>query len=374
MVRAMADALKDQFNRDTVRRIGAELQAAHPAFDVTAFVRRAGGFEHLGLTDRGRHVSVAMRASLPAEVPAALDVIVRSFGPPLERTEDNGFTVFRYLPHAYFIAEHGLDHLDASVAAMHALTQRFTAEFTVRPFLERHTDAMLRVLARWATDPSPHVRRLVSEGTRPRLPWASRLTVFDRDPAPILALLTALRDDPSEYVRRSVANHLNDLTRADPARVLALAESWREGAPEARVKLLRHALRSLVKAGDARALAVLGAQRGAKVRVTGTLSPKRAVIGESLRVTVTVTSEEAAPADFVVDAAVHFVRADGSERPKVFKLRAVRLDPGASATFARTVSLRQHSTRTHHPGRHRVEALVNGSPTALGAVDVRAPK
>jgi len=368
----MADALKDQFNRDTVRRIADELRAAHPTLDVAAFVRRASRFDHLGLTDRGRHVCAAMREALPADVPAALDVIIRSLGPALERTEDNGFTVFRYLPHAYFIAEHGLEHLDASVAAMHALTQRFTAEFTVRPFHERHTEAMLPVLARWAVDPSPHVRRLVSEGTRPRLPWAPRLTAFDRDPSPVLALLTALRDDPSEYVRRSVANHLNDLTKADAPRVLALAEAWREGAPEARVKLLRHALRSLVKAGDARALAVLGARAGAKARVTGALSAKRVAIGESLRVTVTVTSEEPGPADYVIDAAVHFVRADGTTRPKVFKLRAVRLDPGASATVARTVSFRQHSTRTHHPGRHRVEALVNGAPTALGEVLVRA--
>lgn len=369
----MADALKDQFNAATVRRIAAELHAAHPALDVDAFVRRASRLGPLSLTERGRHVAAAMRAALPPDVPAALDVITRSFGPPLAQAEGHGMSVFRYLPHAYFIAEHGLDHLDASMAATHALTQRFTGEFTVRPFLERHTAAMLGVLARWAADPSEHVRRLVSEGTRPRLPWAPRLAVFERDPAPVLALLTALRDDPSEYVRRSVANHLNDLTKTHAPLVLDLAERWREGAPEPRVRLLRHALRTLVKAGDPRALAVLGARANARARVTGALSPKRLAIGESLRVSVTVTSEEPGPADFVVDATVHFVRADGSARAKVFKLRAVTLGPGESATVGRTVSFRQHSTRTHHPGRHRVDALVNGAATPLGAVTVRAP-
>jgi 3-methyladenine DNA glycosylase AlkC len=368
----MADALKNSFNADTVLRIATELRGAHPSLDVADFARRAAAFGERGLTDRARLVSAVMRDALPREAPAALAVIVRSLGAPLDRTEGFGFSVFRYLPHAYFIAEHGLDHLDASVAAMHALTQRFTAEFTVRPFLERHTDAMLAVLGRWADDPSEHVRRLVSEGTRPRLPWASRLAVFDADPTPVLALLERLRDDPSEYVRRSVANHLNDLTKAHPARVLALAARWVVDAPDARKRLLAHALRTLVKQGHPDALAVLGARAGAKAKVTGALSPKRLAIGESLQVSVTVESLEAASARFVVDAAVHFVKADGTTRAKVFKLRTLTLDPGASATVSRKVSFRQHTTRTHHPGSHRVEALVNGAPTALGHVDLRA--
>lgn len=367
----MADALKDGFNRDTVQRIADELRAVHPDLDAPAFVRRAARFGDRGLTDRARLVSGVMREVLPAHVPDALDVIVRSFGPPLDRTEDLGFSVFRYLPHAYFIAEHGLDHLDASVAAMHALTQRFTGEFTVRPFLERHTAAMLPVLQRWSVDPSEHVRRLVSEGTRPRLPWAPRLSVFDADPTPVFALLEGLRDDPSEYVRRSVANHLNDLTKTHADAVLDLAARWSVDAPETRQRLLAHALRTLVKQGDARALAVLGARTGARAKVTGTLSAQRIHIGETLRVTVTVTSLEASPARFVVDAAVHFVKADGSARPKVFKLRAQTLGPGESVTVARTVSFRQHTTRTHYAGSHRVEALVNGGATPLGAVDLR---
>ncbi len=368
----MAEALKNGFNADTVRAIAHALHGAYPAVDVDDFVRRGARFGDRGLTARARLVSGVMRDVLPREVPAALDVIVRSFDPPLDRTEDFGMSVFRYLPHAYFIAEHGLDHLDASVAAMHALTQRFTAEFTVRPFLERHTAAMLAVLDRWADDPSAHVRRLVSEGTRPRLPWASRLTVFDGDPTPTLALLERLRDDPSEYVRRSVANHLNDLTKTHPARVIALAARWAHDAPEPRRKLLAHALRTLVKQGHPEALAALGARADVRARVSGTLSPKRLVIGDALDVTVTVESLEAEPARFVVDAAVHFVKADGTTRARVFKLRAITLAPGEAATVSRRVSFRQHTTRTHHPGRHRVEALVNGAATDLGHVDLRA--
>jgi 3-methyladenine DNA glycosylase AlkC len=368
----VAEALKNGFNIDTVRQLARELHGAHGALDVESFVRRASRFGDRGLTERARLVCEVMRDTLPREVPAALDVIVRSFGPPLDRTEDFGFNVFRYLPHAYFIADHGLDHLDESVAAMHALTQRFTAEFTVRPFIARHTDAMLAVLGRWADDPSEHVRRLVSEGTRPRLPWASRLTVFEADPTPVLALLERLRDDPSEYVRRSVANHLNDLSKSHAPRLIALAARWAVDAPERRRKLLAHALRTLVKQGHPEALAVLGARADAKAKVTGTLSAKRLTIGDTLDVAVTVTSLEAEPARFVVDAAVHFVKADGTTRAKVFKLRAVTLAPGESATVSRRVSFRQHTTRTHYAGRHRIEAIVNGAPTPIGHVDLRA--
>jgi 3-methyladenine DNA glycosylase AlkC len=370
----MADALKDSFNADTVRAVARELHAAWPALDTERFVRRASRLGDLGLTERAKHVARVMRESLPRDVPAALDVITRSFGPPLERAEGNGLTVFRYLPHAYFIAEHGLDHLDASMTATHALTQRFTGEFTIRPFIERHPEAMLAVLTRWASDPSEHVRRLVSEGTRPRLPWASRLATFERDPAPIVNLLERLRDDPSEYVRRSVANHLNDLTKTHAQLVLGVAARWSENAPETRRRLLAHALRTLVKGGHAEALAVVGAHAQARARVTGEVSPRRVHIGDSLKVSVTVTNRERADARFVIDAAVHFVKSDGSARPKVFKLRAVTLAPGASVTVSRTISFKQHTTRTHHPGRHLIEARVNGAATPLATVDVRAAK
>lgn len=370
----MADALKNSFNADTVRAIARELHAAHPALDAERFVRRAARLGDLGLTERAKHVARVMRECLPEDIPAALDVITRSFGPALERAEGNGMTVFRYLPHAYFIAEHGMDHLDASMVATHALTQRFTGEFTIRPFIERHPEAMLAVLTRWASDPSEHVRRLVSEGTRPRLPWASRLKTFERDPAPIVSLLEKLRDDPSEYVRRSVANHLNDLTKTHSTLVLDLAARWSEGAPEARRRLLAHGLRTLVKGGHPAALAAVGAHAKARARVTGEVSPQRIHIGDALKVSVTVTNRERSDAHFVIDAAVHFVKSDGSARAKVFKLRAVTLGAGASVTVSRTISFKQHTTRTHHPGRHLVEARVNGVAVPLATVDVRAAK
>ena len=169
------------------------------------------GLEALELMDRGRHVMRAMRTHLPQDPAEAIGILERSLGPPLDGTEGHGMAPFRYLPHVLFVATHGLRCFEASMRAQHALTQRFTAEFSVRPFLEAEPARTLARLTAWTRDPSPHVRRLVSEGTRPRLPWAGRLRAFQRDPTPTLALLERLKDDPHPYVRRSVANHLNDI-------------------------------------------------------------------------------------------------------------------------------------------------------------------
>ena len=162
------------------------------------------------------------------------------------------------MPHCFFVAEYGLDHFEPSMQAHYQLTQRFTAEFSIRPFLIKHTEATLARLRQWARDPNEHVRRLVSEGTRPRLPWASRLPAFQADPAPVLALLELLKDDPALYVRRSVANNLNDIGKDHPRVLMQTAQRWMRDATPERAWVVRHALRWAVKQGDPAALKVLG--------------------------------------------------------------------------------------------------------------------
>lgn len=206
----MADPLKTFFDRARVVAIGKPLAAAWPAFPQARFVREAvAGLDPLALTDRGRHIAAAMTRALPASYPEALAIILASLGERLARTEGNGLAPFHYLPHVVFVAEHGLADadVDRSLEAQHALTRRFSCEFSIRPFLERHPARTLAALTRWTTDPDEHVRRLVSEGTRPRLPWAARLRGFQRDPTPVLALLERLKDDPSSYVSEGSPEH-----------------------------------------------------------------------------------------------------------------------------------------------------------------------
>jgi 3-methyladenine DNA glycosylase AlkC len=231
------------------------ISRVHPTFAAGSFRRAArAGLGPLGLLQRGRHLAHALRQYLPSDYAEAVGVLLRSLTPPLETTEDNGLAVFFYLPHVTFVGLYGLDDFETSMRAQYELTKRFSAEFSLRPFLIRQPERTLARLSEWTRDPDPHVRRLCSEGTRPRLPWAPRLPAFIEDPRPVLPLLTALRDDPSLYVRRSVANHLGDIAKDHPELVFKLCAHWLRGASAERKWLLRHALRHPARKGDPTAL------------------------------------------------------------------------------------------------------------------------
>lgn len=369
----MADALKHHISADVVRSIAADLQRAWKGLNRRAFERDAlEGLDALELTPRGTHVAQAMRRHLPADYDAAVRILVDALGPPIGESSLTGMAVFRYLPFAAFIREFGVASFEASMTAQYALTQRFTAEWSIRPFLEAHPRATLARLAQWASDPSVHVRRLVSEGTRPRLPWAPQLKAFIADPAPVLALLELLKDDPERYVQRSVANNLNDIGKDHPDRVVEVATRWMRGATEGRRWIVQHALRSLVKRGHRGALALMGAGARPSVRVEGVrITPARVKIGGTVQFVFDLVSRSREAQDLLVDFAVHFVKADGLARPKVFKLTRVALPPRGRVTCRGRVSLKVHTTRTPYPGRHLVEARVNGQAMPIGAFVVQ---
>jgi 3-methyladenine DNA glycosylase AlkC len=364
----LAEPLKNRFGPEIPKRIAAMIAKVHPAFDSRAFVAEAlAGYEPLDLMARGRKIAHALRSHLPRDYRDAVAILVKSFGP----VDGGGMAPFLYLPHSFFIADHGLDDFEASMDAQHALTQRFTAEFSIRPFLERHRDATLAKLRGWAADPSPHVRRLVSEGTRPRLPWAPRLREFQKDPRPVIELLELLKDDPELYVRRSVANNLNDIGKDHPEILVAVARRWLEGAGVQRRWIVSHALRSAVKRGEAGALHTLGFGGAAKVAVrNAAITPRRVAAGKSVTIAFDLASTAARPQRVLVDLRVHFVKANGAARPKVFKMKSVELAPRESVRLAKKVSLAEMTTRKHYPGKHVVEAVVNGRVHPLGAFEL----
>lgn len=362
-------ALKDYFTIEVPGRLAAMVAAVWPAFDSKAFLADAiDGFDILELMDRGRHVADALRRHLPDDYPEALAILMRSIGPRPGRSDgDGGMSTFFYLPHVLFVARHGLDRFDESMQAQYELTKRFTAEFSIRPFIDRYPDRALRLLRQWAFDRDEHVRRLVSEGTRPRLPWAGRLRRFQEDPSPVLELLELLKDDPAEYVRRSVANNLNDIGRDHPERLVATARRWLSNASADRRALVRHALRSLVKAGHPGALDALGYGTRADVSIEDvTITPRRVAPGGKVAIEFTVRSRAARPQRVLVDVRIHFVRARGTTSSKVFKLKALELEGRTCATCRKSVSLADLTTRRHYPGRHDVDAIVNGRILPIG--------
>lgn len=257
--------LKELMDRKLVTLIGESLSKVVPGFDAARFQKRAmRGLKDWELKERALHIAHAMAEQLPAEFDEASFLLVDSFGPPLTATEGNGLAPFFYMPYAALIAEYGVSHFASGMTANYELTQRFTAEFSIRPFLIAHRAKSLKLLSKWVNDPNPHVRRLVSEGTRPRLPWAMRLPEFQANPHHTLPLLDALKDDPELYVRRSVANHLADIAKDHPEFALDVCERWLDEVldsnqshlAEPRRWIVRHAVRLPAKKLEPRALQI----------------------------------------------------------------------------------------------------------------------
>ena len=255
--------------------------------------------------------------------------------------------------------------------AQYELTQRFSAEFSIRPFLEQHTEATLARLKEWAKDPNPHVRRLVSEGTRPRLPWAPRLREFQKDPRPVLALLELLKDDPELYVRRSVANSLNDIGKDHPALLVETARRWITNATDERRRLVSHALRSALKRAEPGALQVMGFGEEAKVSVGNVgITPQSAAIGGSVEIAFAITNTDARQQHILVDFCVHFMKANGKTSPKVFKLRTIDLAPQETVQMKKSISLAEMTTRKHYIGTHKIDVMLNGYTQPLGTFEL----
>jgi 3-methyladenine DNA glycosylase AlkC len=369
-----AAKLKDFFDARIVREVASSLARVEPAFDARGLVRTGlAGLDLLELTGRAWHLAETLNRYLPRPFPRAADVIAASLGPELAHTGSFGMAPFRYLPYVFFVQKHGLDDFEAAMRLQYQLTKRFSAESSIRAFLVKYPEKTYERLREWASDESVHVRRLVSEGTRPRLLWAPRLRAFQDDPRPVIALLELLKDDPERYVQRSVANNLNDIGKDHPGLAIEVCRRWQADAPAARTWIVRHALRSLVKKGDRAALKLLGVGGQPSVRIGKAELVSPAVsLGGKLRFSFEIASTGKKAQDLLVDYAVHFVKSDGMTRPKVFKLRKIALAPSARVELGSTVSFEDLTTRRHYPGRHRIDVLVNGVVHPLVEFDVLA--
>lgn len=358
--------LKHGLGREAIERLARNVARASSSFDVKSFVSASTrGLSPLELKQRVAHVAEVLAEHLPASYPKALAIVVKAEKAWDRGDPDDPYRGFAAWPLFHFIEMRGQDDLDRSMEALRRLTHLFSAEFAVRPFLRLYPGPALERLAEWCDDPSADVRRLVSEGTRPRLPWAGRLPAFQRDPAPVLVLLERLKDDPSECVRRSVANNLNDIGKDHPERLLEVCSRWSADAAPERQWVIRRATRSLVKAGHPGVWKLLGVSERAHVKVADLRArPKRVPFGGETELSFRVRSTATSSQRVVVDFAVHYVKANGQTRPKVFKLRELDLAPGEEVALGKRISFRPISTRRYYPGVHRVEVLVNGTPSA----------
>ena len=365
------EPFKNLINAGTVEAIARQLRRADASFASARFRTLAlTGLEALEFKARAQHVCAALCATLPADFARAAEMIEASLAPmnsddtPRASSRSSGLAGWAVWPLCEVVATRGLDDPARALRCLHALTQRHTAEWSIRPFIERHPALAFATLATWATDPSGHVRRLVSEGSRPRLPWGLQLKGLIADPAPTLPLLLALQDDPSDYVRRSVANHLNDIAKDHPGVVVQWVTRHLSDASDHRRALLRHASRTLIKRGDPAMLKAWGLGQRLRGSAQIALSASRIRVGDSFSLCVTLNSSAARAQKLVIDYAVHHVKANGDTSAKVFKGWGIDLAARETRTLVKTHSMRVITTRRYHAGAHAVDLRVNGEVLA----------
>ena len=348
-----APALKEIFNMARIHHIADEASAVSPAFDRERFIADcAGDLDQLSLMARLRRVAESLHAALPGDYTSNVAVL-RELAPRL----NSGFVTMA-LPE--YVALYGAEDFETSMEVLKYLTTFGSSEFAVRHFLRRDLSRTLAVMERWAHDENEHVRRLASEGSRPRLPWSFRIRPLMLDPSPIAPILETLKADPSLYVRRSVANSLNDITKDNPTWALDRIESWSLDNNDT-AWIARHALRSLIKQGDRRALMVIGAGKAAQVKLSDlAVSPAAITLGQTIEIAFELRSTADEPQRLVVDYAIHYVKKSGGSAAKVFKLKTLDLAAHAIERVRKRQAIANFTTRVHYPGRHEIEILVNG--------------
>lgn len=369
-------SLKDAlFNQQKVAYLAGLLATADARFDGVGFERDVmAELLSLELKQRIDLIARVLASYLPDDFDDAVSVILRALPPELDPLKtDDDFGDFIFAPFGEFVSTHGLGHFERSMDAICALTKRFSMEFTLRHFLNAHETRVLAVLADWAVDENYHLRRLVSEGTRPRLPWGKKVGLAYGAPLP---LLDQLYCDPTRYVTRSVANHLNDIAKLDASLVVDTLARWqREGRQEPKEMdwMIRHALRTLIKQGDPQAMALLGYVPDPPVSVSAvTVTTPVIAFGEAFEFEVTVRAT--APAKLLVDYAIAFVKADGARKAKVFKLKQLALKAGETVVLRKRHRLKADATTYRlYPGAHEVLVQINGVERGKGRFDLTAP-
>ncbi|ASP35679.1 DNA alkylation repair protein [Labrenzia sp. VG12] len=360
------EPFKNNISPDLVRCLAGHLDKQLNGFDKAGFEADIlARLEELELKERARHIADVLDRHLPDDLYERYTVLEAILHPMTEvafdrGSDEHGMRGWGMMPLGMVVSDSGLENFEASFALLKEMTKRATAEFDVRPFLDKDQDKALTIMAPWVRDDSVHVRRLVSEGTRPRLPWGLRLKQLVADPSPTLPLLEALKDDPEEYVRRSVANHLNDIAKDHPDLVAEIAARWLKGADKNREKLVRHACRSLIKQGHAATLSAFGLNPP-EIQVDGpAITTDKVDYGSALGFAIKLSSTARKPQDLVLDYLVHFKKANGTLAPKVFKWTKLTLEPGETVSLAREHAIRPITTRVYYGGTQAVSLRING--------------
>jgi 3-methyladenine DNA glycosylase AlkC len=349
----MADALKEMFNEQFYLDFSKRIKKSYGSFDDKAFFKEAiNSLDDRSLNQRLRHTSIVMKHFLPVDYKKSIAIL---------------YDVIDHSPRGYsalifpdYVGLYGHGHFNISMDALKHFTQFGSSEFAIREFLKRDFDKTIQVLEKWAMDKNHHVRRLASEGSRPRLPWSFKLDEVIKNPKVTQRILEILKEDKELYVKKSVANHLNDISKDNPDFMLALIANWDLSNPDTKW-IAKHANRTLIKKGHLAALNVFDFEKNVKLKVSDiTLNKKKIKLGEQLLFEFDIRSEKNNDQKLVIDYVIHYAKKGGASSAKVFKLKELVLKPKEVLTINKKQLFKDFSTRKHYKGIHSVEILING--------------
>jgi 3-methyladenine DNA glycosylase AlkC len=360
--RDMAERLKDMFfTEDSIKGFADAIKKHYPPLDKKRFLQLMfdESFETKELLDKMRHTTRCLHDTLPESYMEALEILIKT------APDVKGFEAMA-LPD--YVATYGLKEWELSLPALGHFTKYYSSELAIRPFLAKDPEKGMACMTDWADDKNPKVRRLASEGCRPRLPWAMALPKFKKDPSLIIPILEKLKNDVSEDVRRSVANNMNDISKDNPDLALKICENW-YGESEETDKIVKHACRTLLKAGNSRALAIFGYGDPSLVTVKNLrLDKKTLTIGDFLTFSFDFTV--AKKSRVRLEYAVYYVKGKGQLSKKVFKITENEYAVG-SYSLTRKQSFQEQTTRKHYPGIHQISIIVNGEEKAKASFELK---
>lgn len=368
-------SLKDHlFNPEKIEKLSTQLHQVYPGFEKDKFKQEVvRQFPKLELKDRIYHITTCLKKFLPHEYTDAVNILLQSLPEPCDpNLKDNDFGDFIYAPHNHFVAVYGCNsaHLNFSLRALEEITTRFSAEDAIRYFLNAFPDETLSKMQAWSEHKHYHVRRLASEGSRPKLPWSQKLNIAVTAPLPILQNLYA---DSTRFVTRSVANHLNDLSKTHPDLVIEQLKKWKSEKKQETKEMdfiIGHSLRTLIKKGDKAALQLIGIGQNPPIEVGEFILPEHVKMDTHLFFSFEITAKE--KTSLLIDYVIHFQSKKGEmSSQKVFKLKQVSLEKNETVHIAKKHPMKQFmTTRTLYPGKHALEIQVNGNKLVSGFFQV----
>ncbi|WP_281556265.1 DNA alkylation repair protein [Thalassomonas sp. RHCl1] len=359
----MAELLKNVYTQEFIAALTQQLTAIYPDFDSEKFQQLIfdAAWQQKELKARMNHIAHSLHQLLPGPYHHNL-VLLKQI-----KVERSGFE-YMFLP--AYVELYGQEDYVASIPALAHFTEFASSEFAVRPFIIKYPRQMMAQMALWARMDNEHLRRLASEGCRPRLPWAMALPDFKQDPSPLLPILEVLKDDPSEYVRRSVANNLNDVAKDHPKLVTGIAKNW-FGQTENTDRLVKHACRTLLKKAEPEILTLFGFAPPKAIQVTSLKVQKQVAMGERLSFSFTLATKAQALGKLRIEYAIDYMKSNGKQARKIFKIAEADYN-ARQKDITREQSFKAISTRKHYPGVHGMAVIINGQELAAGEFTLTA--